>query len=355
MIRRYATTLTVIVALLGTPVPTAVPKAHARAVTAWLPYWEPTAYADALAHAGQLRTVNPFWYETTAADRVTAHEGAGDRAVIDGLHRAGIEVVPTVTETLGAAAMAGLTGDARARATHVETLVRLATGLPYDGLDLDYEQMNEPGADPALVRRVRDGFTTLVGEVCARLHGLRKQCTAAVFPRSDTPGHDQGPVFDYARLGRVLDRLRIMGYNLHNALDAPGPLSSPAWYDEILRYATARVPAARIEMGIPAYGWDHRTGDPGRATHRTTREAEELRRRVGAPYALDPASATPHFTYAEDGGARREVWYQDARGIAAHLPVLRRYGVEGTALWALGFEDAELWPVLGGAAPGRAP
>ncbi|MEV4867885.1 glycosyl hydrolase family 18 protein [Streptomyces syringium] len=353
MLRRRVAVLATALALAGSLLPVAAaaePRPAARrTVSAWLPYWEPGAYRDALAHADQLHTVSPFWYEATASDRVTAHPGAGDRAVIDGLHRAGIKVVPTVTESLDAAAMARLMDDPKARATHVDTLVRLATAHPYDGLDLDYERMNEPAAAPALVERVRTGFNTLITELCDRLHALRKECVAAVFPRSAT--RDDGPVHDYTHLGRTLDRLRIMGYNLHNALDAPGPLSSPDWYADVLRYATARVPARKIEMGIPAYGWDHKVADPARATHRTTREAEALRRRVGAPYALDPVSRTPHFTYTEDG-RQREVWYQDARGIAAHLPVLARYGVTGTALWALDFEEPGLWPVLA-AAPTR--
>ncbi|MEV6668863.1 glycosyl hydrolase family 18 protein [Streptomyces sp. NPDC051162] len=356
MIRTRAAVLVALAALSAAPAtaPADAAPPPKRDVSAWLPYWEPGAYQDALAHAEQLHTVSPFWYEATAADRVTAHPGAGDRSVIDGLHQAGIKVVPTVTETLGAAAMADLTDDAKARATHVETLLRLAIDLPYDGLDLDYEQMNDSASAPGLVERVRTGFSALTDEVCGRLHALRKECTAAVFPRSATPGHDLGPAYDYARLGRSLDRLRIMGYNLHDALAPPGPLSTPDWYDEILRYATARLPAKKIEMGIPAYGWDHAVGDPGRATHRTWREADELRRRTGAPYALDPVAHTPHFTYTEDG-RQREVWYQDARGTADHLRVLRKYGVEGTALWALGFEDPGLWPVLAGALPAAAP
>ncbi|MEU1816899.1 glycosyl hydrolase family 18 protein [Streptomyces roseifaciens] len=365
MARRHAAVLTGFIALLSALLPAPAPSTAAtaiatatattgppasraseqRTVSAWLPFWEAGAYQDALAHADQLHTVSPFWYEATAADRIEEHAGAGDRAVIDGLHRAGIKVVPTVTESLDAAAMARLTGDPKSRAAHVETLVRLATGRPYDGLDLDYEKMNETHLAPAAVEQVRTGFNSLVTEVCSRLHALHKECTAAVFPRTAT--RDEGPVYDYAHLGRTLDRLRIMGYNLHNALDPPGPLSSPAWYEDILRYATARVPARKIEMGIPAYGWDHRVGDSARATHRTSREAEALRQRVGAPYALDSGSGTPHFTYTEDG-RQREVWYQDARGIAAHLPVLRKYGVEHTALWALDFEDPQLWPALAG-------
>ncbi|MFE6780575.1 glycosyl hydrolase family 18 protein [Streptomyces sp. NPDC057702] len=340
------------IALTAPGAPAAEPAPQGvRTVSAWLPYWQQEGgYRDALAHADQLHTVSPFWYEATSDRGMTAHPGAGDRRVVEGLRRAGIKVVPTVTEAPDAAAMAALLGDPTRRAAHVTTLVRLAERHAYDGLDLDYERMNH-AADAGVLRRVRAGFSALVGEVCARLHARGKQCTVAVYPR--TAARDTAPVYDYAKLGRAVDRLRVMGYNLHNALGPPGPLTSPRWYDAILRYATAHVPPARIEMGIPAYGWDYRAGDRSRATHRTTREAQALRRRVGAPLTRDTASRTPHFPYVEDG-RRREVWYQDARGVAAHLPVLRRHGVTQTALWALDFEEPALWPTLArGARAGR--
>ncbi|MEU3963188.1 glycosyl hydrolase family 18 protein [Streptomyces buecherae] len=334
------------------PRPAPAPAAAGRTVSAWLPYWQQEgAYRDALAHADQLHTVSPFWYEATSDRRFTAHPGAGDRRVIDGLRRAGVKVVPTVTEAPDAAAMAAMLTDPARRAAHVAALLRLAASRPYDGLDLDYERMNH-SADAAVLRRVRGGFTALVREVCARLHARGQRCTVAVYPR--TRARDTAPVYDYARLGRAVDGLRIMGYNLHNALGPPGPLSSPRWYDAILRYATAHVPAAKIEMGVPAYGWDYRTGDRARATHRTTRQAQALRRRVGAALERDADSRTPHFRYVEDG-RRREVWYQDARGIAAHLPVLRRHGVTRTALWALDFEEPTLWRTLARGGPARVP
>ncbi|MFD5507245.1 hypothetical protein ACFWIB_05650 [Streptomyces sp. NPDC127051] len=67
---------------------------------------------------------------------------------------------------------------------------------------------------------------------------------------------------------------------------------------------------------------------------------------MGALYRYDSASGTPHFTYADDAGRRHEVWYQDARGTAAHLAVLTRFGVRAPGLWALGFEAPDLWPAL---------
>ncbi|MCX5151721.1 glycosyl hydrolase family 18 protein [Streptomyces sp. NBC_00320] len=329
--------------------PSAEPPAPARTVSAWLPWWNIEAgYQDALAHADQLHTVSPFWYATSGESAVKGETGAGDRRIVDGLRAKGIKVVPTVTESLGAPAMAALLHDPARRAAHVEALLDIATSRRYDGLDLDYERMTET-EDTVLREQVRTGYNALTTELCARLHALAKQCVITVMPRT----RDSGQAFDYAHLGSVADRLRIMGYNLHNALQAPGPLSSLAWYEEFLAYATANVPRGKLEVALPAYGWNWTVGSTARAGHVTTREAEALRRAVGAQYTYDTASGTPHFTYTDDEGERHEVWYQDARGSAAHLEVLARFEVRAPGLWALGFEDPALWKTLAAERPTR--
>lgn len=319
------------------PAPAAAP---ARTVSAWLPYWDQeNAYRSALAHAAQLRTVSPFWYETRSADRITGFDGAGERRIIDGLHAKGVQVVPTVMEQLPRGALAAVLTSPAQRAAHLDALLAVVRARDYDGLDIDYESI-APTPD-AEYPAVRDGYADFATALCARLHALHKQCVLTVSPKTRATGR----IWDYKRLGAVADRVRIMAYNLHDAGGAAGPLSSPDWYEEILTRATAEIPRDKIVVGLPAYGWDWTRGVTGHAGHVTSRSAEELRREVGAPYVMDPKSRTPHFTYWKDG-AVHDVWYQDARGVAAHLPVLARHGVRETALWALGFEDPALWATL---------
>ncbi|MER5946364.1 glycosyl hydrolase family 18 protein [Streptomyces sp. NPDC001904] len=311
-----------------------------RTVSAWLPYWDQeNAYQDALAHADQIRTISPFWYETKSATRVDGHPGAGERRIVNGLHDKGIQVVPTVMEQMKPGALGAVMTSAARRAEHVDALLAVVRSRAYDGIDLDYETI-APSPD-ATYRAVRAGYADFVTDLCARLHELGKQCFVTVTPKTRTSGR----VWDYERLGAAADRVRIMGYNLHWAEGAPGPLSTPQWYDEILATATAQVPRAKLEMGLPAYGWNWAVGDKGRARHVTWKDAEALRRKEKAPYTLDPDSSTPHFTY-RDGTTRRTVWYQDARGTAAHLTVLRAHDVPHTVLWALGFEDPAVWKAL---------
>ena len=320
------------------------PAALPRTVSAWLPYWDQEgAYQDALSHSAQLDTVSPFWYEAISAGRIDGFPGAGERRIIDGLHGAGAKVVPTVMETMASGTLAGILTSPAQRAEHVDTLMRTAVARDYDGLDLDYESI--AGTGDATYEAVRDGFTALATDLCGRLHALGKECVMTVFPKTATTGR----IWDYAALGRVADRIRIMGYNLHWSSGTPGPIADTAWYEDILTRAVALVPAAKLEMGLPAYGWDWPADPTSTAAtqHVTWKEAEALRVKEGVPYRFDTVSGTPWFTY-DDGTERREVWYQDARGVATHLPVLRRHGVTNTVLWALNFEDPGVWPVLAG-------
>ncbi|MEV8309287.1 glycosyl hydrolase family 18 protein [Streptomyces flavidovirens] len=318
------------------PLRTATP----RTVSAWLPYWDQDgAYRDALSHADQLHTVSPFWYHAVSAGRVDGHPGAGERRVIDGLHAAGIKVVPTVNETMKPGALGSILTSPTRRATHIRTLLKIAESRDYDGLDLDYETIAATG--DATYKQVRAGYAKLVEGVCEGLRAVDKQCVVTVSPKTATTGR----IWDYTAIGRAADRMRVMAYDYHWKGGKPGPLCTPQWYDEILRVATAEVPADKIEVGLPAYGWDWPADGRSWAKHVTWKEAEALRLAKGVPYTLDPVSRTPHFSYLDDQ-QRREVWYQDARGVAEHLPVLRKYGVANTALWALNFEDPELWPVL---------
>ncbi|MFI1171084.1 glycosyl hydrolase family 18 protein [Streptomyces melanogenes] len=346
IVRALTALLAALLAVAAAPPPaSAAEPAPPRTVSAWLPYWDQEgAYQDALRHAAQLHTVSPFWYQAISAERVDGHPGAGDRRIVDGLHAAGIAVVPTVMETMKPGVLAAILADPARRAAHITALLTVVGSRSYDGLDIDYESIAPTG--DAGYPAVRANYATFITELCERLHALAKQCVSTVSPQTATTGR----IWDYATIGRAADRVRIMAYDRHWSGGDPGPLAGVDWYEEILRRATALIPPARIEMALPAYGWDWPAGGGARARHVTMREAEALRVAEGRPYQLDPVSQTPHFGY-QDGDTAREVWYQDAKGIEADLPVLARYGIRNTSLWALNFEDPGVWPVLAKVSP----
>lgn len=319
-----------------------------RIVSGWLPYWTMSAsLASVDSNADVWSDASPFWYFATSAARIAGHTGAGDPVVISDLHSRGILVLPTVTETLNAAQMAPFLSDPAQRAVHVQALTALAVSNGYDGIDLDYESMNFGGTATEKAT-VRDGFVALIGELGAALDAQGKLLSVTVGARTATV--NWWPVHDYARLGAVVDRFRIMAYDYHYAGSTPGAVAPLDWVHQVASYAVTVVPKGKIQLGAPLYGYDW-PGDPaaadgwGTARSLSFNAVEALRTSVAAPRQWSSTAAAPYFTYTKDG-ISHEVWYNDAESTTAKMTLIETYGIKGLVFWAVGAEDARQWSIL---------
>jgi spore germination protein YaaH len=319
-----------------------------RIVSGWLPYWSmPASLASVTSNADLWSDASPFWYYATSATTISERPGAGDSAVVSDLRSRGILVVPTVSETLSAAQMAPLLSDPAQRALHVEALTALAATDGYDGIDLDYESMNFGGtAEEKTV--VRDGFVALVQELGAALDARGKLLSVTVGARTATT--NWWPVHDYARLGAVADRFRIMAYDFHYRNSTPGAIAPLDWANQVASYAVTVVPKGKIQLGVPLYGYDW-PRDPaaadgwGTATSLSFNQVEALRASVGATRQWSSTAAAPYFTYTSNG-IDHEVWYNDADSTRAKMTFIEKYGIKGLVFWAVGAEDTRQWPIL---------
>ena len=356
MLRRRLPALATLAALVAVPClagPGAAPAAAAepavhRTVSGWLPYWSTGAsYASVLRSAPVWHTASPFWYAAPGGSTVRSEPGAGDRTVVDGLHRAGVRVVPTVSSSMSPAQVAALGADPVARRAHVDALLRVVASRAYDGLDMNDEQMMFT-TSPTQAARTRAGYTALAGELCTRLHALRKQCVITVMGRTSSAyevWHDRlvPAVYDYRALGRVADRVRVMAYDEHTGTTGPGPIASTGWVEAIARFTASRVPPAKVELGVPLYG-RHWSGGAlvGSVSHST---AVALARAAGTPLRWSDATGSPYATWTE-GGRRHVVHFSDARSVQVRQQLAARHGFAGTALWAPGQEDPAVWAAL---------
>jgi spore germination protein len=321
-----------------------------RIVNGWLPYWSMSDSMSSVTQNADLwAEASPFWYHATGATTINKKSsGAGDPTVINDLRSHGIKVVPTVTESLDGAAMAALLANATQRAAHVSTLVNLVTTGGYDGVDLDYESMNFGGTatDKA---SVRTGFVTLVRELGTALDAKGKLLSVTVGSRTSA-GDPNWSVFDYAGIAPSADRFRIMTYDYHWSGGSPGAVAPVAWVDRVLAYAVTAVPAGKIEVGVPLYGYDW-PADPaqpdgyGTATSKSYQQAEALRAQYGAVRQWSSADGAPYFSYTANG-VNHVVWYNDADATKAKMTLIEKYGVRGLVFWAVGAEDARQWSVL---------
>ena len=233
----------------------------------------------------------------------------------------------------------------------IASLVSRATAEGWAGVQFDFER---------LPSTARDRYTSFVRAAGAAFRGAGLSLSVAVVAQhSEEPGayppgfwEEWAGVFDYAALADAADFLSLMTYDQHTGLTGPGPVAGLPWVEAVLAHALARVPPAKLSLGIPLYyrAWRSR-GGPG---YGGFQEAQALREMLGVPARWDPIQRSPYFVAARDGMVTT-VWYEDARSVAERLALVWRHGLRGFSAWVLGQEDPAVWTRLRGRVAGDGP
>jgi spore germination protein len=149
-------------------------------------------------------------------------------------------------------------------------------------------------------------------------------------------------VSDYAALARVADRIQIMAYDDHTPGGAPGPIAPLPWVQSVIAYAGTQIPPSRVELGVPAYGYDW-SGRGGVSL--TATQAAQLAIQVHARLRWQASQGEETFTYRRHR-RRYTVWYENATSDYDRARLAAAAGFAGIAIWAAGDEDPRLWPLL---------
>jgi spore germination protein len=213
-----------------------------------------------------------------------------------------------------------------ARRRHVEEI--LALGGWADGVEIDYERID---------MKDRESFTFFIRELSAALRERGKTLSVVVEPKTHDAWKDGAGAVDWAAVGREADQVKVMAYFEHHERGRPGPLASPAWVARVARFALTQVPREKLWVALTVAGIDWPEGAPGRQVDYAKVRALGLRAR------RDRASRTPRLAYKDGAGRRHEVWFEDAKSIAAKRAALAREGVTRVALWRMGVGDPALW------------
>ncbi|MCW2925794.1 MAG: ydhD [Thermoleophilia bacterium] len=316
--------------------PAAAASARER-TTAWIVPWDRTNVLASLRdHASSVGRISPFWFVLRADGRgIVARSGSMDPEVLGIAEVEGMTVLPTVGNEFDARRLSRVLATPASRTRHVAQLVALASRPQFAGVDLDYEN---------IAPRDRVRFAALVHEAAARLHerGLELSVTVGASTKFMGSTYDRGT--DYATIGADADEVRVMAYDYHWSCGRPGPTAPVDWVVRVVDYVGALVPADKLALGLPLYGYDWPVH--GCATARTWAQTQALLRgRAVARVSWSPQWATRHLSYGF-GRRARVSWFEDAESTAAKAHVAEEYGLRGVALWRTGGEDPATWDAL---------
>ena len=223
----------------------------------------------------------------------------------------------------------------------VSSIVETMQLRGYQALDVDFEFI--PSQDAQLyaqfIARLRDTL---------RPRGWPVIVAVAPKTSADQPGLlYEG--HDYAQLGAAADFVFLMTYEWGYTYGPPMAVAPLPNVRRVVEYALTEIPAEKILLGIPNYGYDWTLPfipDESRATSISNQYAVTLAGDNDTTIQYDPTAQAPFFRYFDPAGHEHEVWFEDARSVRAKLALLSRYGLSGVGYWNLIRPFPQGWLVL---------
>ncbi len=231
--------------------------------------------------------------------------------------------------------------DAAAQERLVQAILDNMRTKNYQGLDVDFEFIGAQGA--AL-------YADFVAYLHERLAPFGYEVVVALAPKTNAV--QRGSLYeghDYAALGAAADGVLLMTYEWGYTYGPPLAVAPIPSVRAVLDYAVSVIPRNKIFMGIPTYGYDWTLPferGVSRADSLSNVQAIALARRYGAEIQYDAVAEAPWFVYTDEAGRAHEVWFEDARSIAAKLLLIREYGFRGAGYWSLDRPFPQNWTLL---------
>lgn len=222
-----------------------------------------------------------------------------------------------------------LVNDLEVQQNLIDNLLQTIEKKYYGGIDIDFEY---------ILAEDRIAFAEFVTRVRISANAAGYPVSVALAPKTsdDQPGLLYGGK-DYQLLGEAANHVLLMTYEWGYTYGPPMAVAPIHKVREVVEYALTRIPAEKINLGIPNYGYDwplpYEKGITAARTISNT-EAVEIAIANNAVIEFDQVSMSPHFTYEADG-IMHEVWFEDVRSMKEKFSLIQEYHLRGADYWQI--------------------
>ncbi len=211
----------------------------------------------------------------------------------------------------------------------------------YYGLDIDFEFVF-PEEAPL--------YAAFIENATRRLNPFGYEVIVALAPK--TSATQRGLLYeghDYDAIGVPANGVLLMTYEWGYTYGPPLAVAPLPNVRAVIDYALTEIPAEKIFLGIPNYGYDWTlpfVQGTSRAISISSQQALSIAARYGAEIIYDDYAKSPFFNYIDEAGRQHEVWFEDARSIQAKLALVPEYGLRGVGYWNAMRDFPQNWLVL---------
>ena len=211
----------------------------------------------------------------------------------------------------------------------LDNLLNLLESGDWYGVNLDFEYVYQYD---------RQSYNQFLRRLTDLLHARGYLVVTALAPKlSENQTGLLYAAHDYAFHGATADYVVLMTYEWGYTYGPAMAVSPINMVRRVLDYAVSVMPAGKILMGVPNYGYNWTLpfvqGTAARPV--TNISAVTLSGSVGADIRFDTTALSPFFNYTDAFGSRHEVWFEDARSLRAKYRLVSEYGLAGISFWNL--------------------
>lgn len=298
--------------------------------------------ADVAKVSASLTYATMFSYRATREGDVVqlndqyARQGAADGGAVAMMALTNIEE-EAFSRELGEAIL----GSEELQNTLLDRVIAVMQEKGFRALNIDFEFLRP--AD-------REAYNAFLRKAAERIHNAGYLLSTALAPK--VSGEQVGAWYeahDYPAHGEIVDFVVIMTYEWGWSGGPPMAVAPVDQVERVIKYATSVMPANKILMGIPLYGYDwtlpYVEGGPY-AKVVSPHDAIDLAVTRGIAIQYDDRSQSPFMSYWDEAGKEHVVWFEDARSIQAKFDLVKRYGLRGVSYWKLPLEFPQNWLLL---------
>jgi spore germination protein len=323
-----------------------------------------------------LTFVAVFGYGFTATGAVTE---VNDARIIEEAHLRGVKVLLSITTITDSGAFDNpytelLLSEPGFTDRVINRMMEIIAAKDADGLDIDMEYVPQNS---------REGFVRFVRRAADACHARGYHLNVAVAPKNyaEQPGVLY-EAHDYRAIGEYADTVFLMTYEWGYKYGTPMAVAPLPNVRRVLEYALTEIPAAKIILGIPNYGYDWKLPFVQNVTVAETLSnvaAAARAKQMNTEILYDAVSASPFYYYnvaknTLDPGFSREtvenygmntpgssgtsgnygnrdahvVWFEDVRSVREKFSLAGDKRIYGIGYWSLMFPFTQNFLYLAG-------
>lgn len=223
------------------------------------------------------------------------------------------------------------------RTNMINTIVSLANKYNLDGINIDFENMNE--SDKSM-------FSRFIIELEPKLKEAGK--TLSVDVTAPDGGGDWSECYERDVIGNVADYIVFMAYDQNGAYSSKeGTTAGYNWVETNLNKFIKReeIPSNKIVLGMPFYTrlWKEENGNITSKTVNMKNIDTVIPSDIQRTW--DDTLKQNYVEYTQDSAVYK-MWIEDEASIKEKVGLVRKYNLAGVASWEKDREKDTIWAVI---------